>query len=197
MVLAVQWIKGYCAANSCSISTSILPTTAWTIHGLCAIVTSCDNSRAYSNVESLISSSPIYASMKKYWISYTGNNNAFWSHEWSTHGTCYSPANISCSGSKPADLLKYLTDTLALRTKFDVYAALKTAGIVPGATYTSTAFKNAIRAAFPGTTVGLQCSGGYITEMRLGLLGEGGGAIAQPATVSSVTSTCGTSFKYF
>ncbi|KAI8854893.1 ribonuclease T2-like protein [Chytridium lagenaria] len=157
MVLAIQWIKGYCATSSC--------TTAWTIHGLwpntctSAIKTSCDSSRAYSNVETLISSSSIYASMKKYW---------FWAHEWEAHGTCYSPAATTCVGSKPADL---------------------TAGIVPGNTYTSTAFKNAIKAAFGSTmTVGLQCTGGNIYEIRLGLLG--------PSAVSSITSTCGTSFKY-
>ncbi|KAJ3105815.1 ribonuclease T2-like [Phlyctochytrium planicorne] len=134
--------------------------------------------------------------MKTYWPSYTGNYNTFWNHEWATHGTCYSPANVACTGSKPADVVKFFTDALAVRSKFNVYSALKSAGITPGAKYTASAFKSALTSAFPGATIALICSGGYIYEIRIGLVGEGGGAIASASSVSSISGSCGTSFTY-
>jgi ribonuclease T2 len=34
--------------------------------------------------------------MQKYWKAYDGNDEGFWEHEWSKHGTCISTLEPSC-----------------------------------------------------------------------------------------------------
>jgi ribonuclease T2 len=34
--------------------------------------------------------------MQTYWVSDDESNEAFWDHEWKTHGTCISTLNPSC-----------------------------------------------------------------------------------------------------
>ncbi|KAI9335361.1 ribonuclease T2 [Zopfochytrium polystomum] len=203
LVLALQWLPGYCQSTSCS--SGVLagaPSNAWTLHGLwpdsCSgsQVSTCDSSRQYTDTQSRIQSSSIYSDMLTYWISSSGDYNTFWNHEWGKHGTCYSPADTSCTGtSKGADLVQFFSDALALRAKFDLYAPLAAAGITPGGSYSATKIRSAITAAYPGIAVGLQCTSGVLTEARLSLLGVGGGAVAKAASFSE-SDTCSGTVSY-
>lgn len=52
---------------------------------------SCDSTRAYTNISAIIKSfgkTELLSYMQTYWKDYSGNDDSFWSHEWSKHGTC-------------------------------------------------------------------------------------------------------------
>lgn len=81
------------------------PSNSWTIHGLwpdhCdgTFDSSCDTSRAYTNLTALIQtygSQSLLDFMKTYWLSDSESAEAFWEHEWSKHGTCISTLEPSC-----------------------------------------------------------------------------------------------------
>ncbi|ORY40655.1 ribonuclease T2, partial [Rhizoclosmatium globosum] len=81
LVLALQWLPGWCAANTCGQDVkSSIPDGKWTIHGLWPDLCSgarppskgCDTTRNQPSIDSIVKSSPIYADMLKYWISYKG-----------------------------------------------------------------------------------------------------------------------------
>jgi len=81
------------------------PAESWTIHGLwpnnCngSYSESCDVSRAYTNITSLLTSDgqdDVLAFMTKYWVSDDESNEAFWEHEWKVHGTCISTLEPAC-----------------------------------------------------------------------------------------------------
>ncbi|KAJ3170877.1 ribonuclease T2-like [Irineochytrium annulatum] len=205
MVLALQWLPGYCAVNACSFDQTKIPSNRWTIHGLwpdtCsgAQVATCDSARQYTDVYTRLQGSSIFNDMTTYYLSYNGltasGYNSFWSHEWGKHGTCYSPAATSCVSGTNGDVIKFFGDVITAAAKFDLYAPLYNAGIVPGGTYTATAIKTAIQNAFPGIAVGLQCTSGTITEIWIDVLGVGGGAVAKAASFGS-SGTCGSTVKY-
>lgn len=81
------------------------PSNSWTIHGLwpdnCdgTYDSSCDSSRAYTNMTELIQtygSQSLLDFMNTYWLSDSESAEAFWEHEWSKHGTCVSTLEPSC-----------------------------------------------------------------------------------------------------
>ncbi|ORY43610.1 ribonuclease T2 [Rhizoclosmatium globosum] len=212
LVLSIQWLPGWCAANNCA--ADILPSApeaTWSIHGLwpdtCAGTqppkNGCDNARQYQNINDMLTGTAIYDDLVKYWISYKGTDiasyNSFWVHEWGVHGTCYSTANTACVGSNGADVLKFFSDALAVRQKFDVYSALWNAGIKPdGNTYNTDDMTAAIQSAFPGVNVQYLCTGDYVNEMQLSLIGVGGGQIAKPQSYPLLGSNkeCGATVIY-
>ncbi|KAJ3074743.1 ribonuclease T2-like, partial [Podochytrium sp. JEL0797] len=172
-----------------------------TCSGAQTSTTGCDSTRQYTGITSLISSSPIYNDMMKYWISYKGTDTAsydsFWAHEWGKHGTCWSPADLACTGSSPADVETFFGAVLKAHSKYDFFAPLYNAGIIPnGNTYAKSAFTAAIVAAFPGTSVGYVCTGAYVNEIHLSLVAVGGGGIAVPSTLDPETDNCPTQIIY-
>ncbi|KAJ3287370.1 ribonuclease T2-like [Borealophlyctis nickersoniae] len=203
LIIAQQWLKGYCAVNSCSISS--LPST-WTMHGVwpdtCSgsQVSGCTTNNQWTDVESRVSGtdSTLYSNMKSYWISYTGDNNAFWSHEWSKHGTCYSPASQSCVGTaRGADVDRFFKDALNLRTSYPIYTALSNAGINPtGVGRSLTTYKNAIANAWPGIKANFICSGSRLYEIRLAVWSKTGGAGAVGASTFGSDSCPSTGVIY-
>ncbi|ORX88734.1 RNase Sy [Basidiobolus meristosporus CBS 931.73] len=165
IVLTQQWIPGYG------------PDDAFTIHGLWPNTCSggqgpsngCDPSRAYSDIGEIIqnANSSLYDQMDTYWPSYKGNNPEFWEHEWEKHGTCVSTLDPDCYGSdyqEYEDMLDYFQSVLNLRAKYDLYAALASAGITPGGTYTQTRMANAIKSRL-GITPYFKCKSGTLNEI--------------------------------
>jgi len=81
------------------------PDDSWTIHGLwpnnCdgTYSESCDTSRAYKDITTLLKNAGDTSTldyMQTYWVSDDESNEAFWDHEWETHGTCISTLDPSC-----------------------------------------------------------------------------------------------------
>lgn len=81
------------------------PSSSWTIHGLwpndCegSYPEDCDEDRAYTDITSLLENAGETSTleyMQTYWVSDDESNEAFWDHEWETHGTCISTLDPSC-----------------------------------------------------------------------------------------------------
>ena len=81
------------------------PDDSWTIHGLwpnnCdgSYDENCDSSRAYKDITTLLENAgedTTLSFMQDYWLSNDESDEAFWEHEWATHGTCYSTLDPSC-----------------------------------------------------------------------------------------------------
>lgn len=96
--------------------------------------------------------------MNTYWSSYNGSNNAFWSHEWSVHGTCVSTLDPSCYNNyvQDEDVYDFFSKALALRSQYDLYKALAEAGITPGSNPNVADMHTAISAAF-GVDAQIDC----------------------------------------
>lgn len=134
---------------------------------------SCDPSRAYTDITSILSSmAPDTLSyMQTYWKDYQGNDESFWEHEWSKHGTCISTLNPSCytnyqRGEEAAD---FFTKAVSLFKALPTYDWLAAAGITPSntATYTADQIQSALQAQF-GKAVIIGCSSGVLDEVWYG-----------------------------
>lgn len=137
------------------------PSDSWTIHGLwpdnCdgTFTENCDPSRAYTNIASLLSAqgaSDTLSFMQEYWVDINGQNEQFWEHEWSTHGTCYSTLEPSClpSGSaKGAEAVAFFNTVVSLFKTLPTYDWLSSAGITPSTskTYTLSQITSAVKSA--------------------------------------------------
>ncbi|KAF9319221.1 ribonuclease T2-like, partial [Podila horticola] len=152
IVLALQWYRG------------LGPADQFTLHGLWP--NSCDNSpgpasgcdrhRSYHNVQQRLENYPyspvsFMGEMATYWSSSKGDNNQFWSHEWTKHGTCVSTLDPGCMGravTRDHDVYGYFSKAIELRNQFDVHKALADQGIVPGSTPNVNDMHNAVQKAF-------------------------------------------------
>jgi len=59
----------------------------------------CDPTRVYTNISDIITSfgkTDLLDYMSKYWKDYKGQDETFWQHEWSKHGTCISTLEPQC-----------------------------------------------------------------------------------------------------
>jgi len=169
VVLELQWIPGYGPAN------------AFTMHGLwpntCsggrAPADGCDGDRQYSDISSLLTQS-VAADMNTYWPSDQGDNNVFWSHEWQKHGTCVSTLAPNCfqdgTYQQGDEVSIYFGKALELRSTYDIYAAMKSAGLRPVRSasqgYSADKVVAAIRQAY-GVTVELECKKTAIIGVRM------------------------------
>jgi ribonuclease T2 len=108
------------------------PTTSWTIHGLwpnnCdgTYGESCDKSRAYTDITSLLTNAgetDTLSFMQDYWQSNSEGNEAFWDHEWATHGTCISTLDPSCytDYSTGDEAVDFFTRTVSLFKTLPTY----------------------------------------------------------------------------
>jgi ribonuclease T2 len=112
------------------------PPDSWTIHGLwpnaCngSYSEDCDSTRAYTNITELLiedGQEEVLKFMKKYWISDDESDEAFWEHEWKTHGTCISTLEPECyeeyqTGEEAVDFF---------RTVVGLFRALPTYSVRP------------------------------------------------------------------
>ncbi|KAI8991243.1 ribonuclease T2-like protein [Mycotypha africana] len=167
VVLAQQWAPGFGPADE------------FTLHGLwpdtcagrMAPPQGCDNSRKASNIAQIISSmnSTLYNRMATFWPSNKGDNNWFWSHEWTKHGTCVSTLRPTCYGSnykKYQDVVDYFTKVLDLRDQYDIFGALNLNGVGPGRYYNVETVRQAIQKSF-GASAKLDCRGDRLSEVSL------------------------------
>jgi ribonuclease T2 len=154
------------------------PSNSWTIHGLwpdnCdgTYSESCDSSRDYTDITSILTSfgkTSTLDYMNTYWLSDDESNEAFWEHEWSTHGTCVNTLDPSCytdysTGEEAADFFEIVVN---LFQTLDTYGVLSDAGITPSnsKTYTSAEIQDAIKASF-GYEVTLECSDDTLDAME-------------------------------
>ncbi|KAF9967904.1 ribonuclease T2-like [Mortierella alpina] len=169
ILLVQQWYKTLGPANE------------FTIHGLWPDTCSggqgpaegCDSARIYSDIETRLQNYPktpagFVNNLNTYWGSYKGDNNAFWAHEWSKHGTCISNLAPACDTDyvKDQDVFAYFEKTMALRSKYNLYQALSAAGINPGSTPNVADMHAAIKKAF-GVDAQINCNSGVLSEIWL------------------------------
>ncbi|KAF9182621.1 ribonuclease T2-like [Haplosporangium sp. Z 767] len=169
ILLTLQWYNG------------LGPADEFTIHGLWPDTcsggqgpsTGCDAKRIYDNIDTRLRNySGIPAGfmdeLNLYWASYKGDNNAFWAHEWSKHGTCISNLAPSCKSNyvQDEDVYAYFSKTLALRRQYNLYQVLAAAGITPGSNPDTAAMHAAIKKAY-GVDAQINCDSGKLSEIWL------------------------------
>ncbi|KAE9386323.1 ribonuclease T2 [Gymnopus androsaceus JB14] len=154
------------------------PSNSWTIHGLwpdnCdgTFPENCDPSRDQSDITtaSLISIMARRSLLQlQFWKNDPddGSDEELWSHEWDTHGTCYSTLEPSClpSGSASGtDLSSKLS--FEFSRLLPTYTWLENQGITPSSstTHTLTSLLDALKAE-AGVTPMLTCDGSDLDEI--------------------------------
>ncbi|KAJ7897195.1 ribonuclease T2 [Mycena olivaceomarginata] len=159
-------------------SPSTGPSNSWTIHGLwpdhCdgTFDSTCDASRAYTGLSSLLSAqgaSDTLDFMNTYWKDINGDDESFWEHEWSKHGTCMSTLDVKClpSGSpKGAEAVAFFNTVVRLFKQLPTYQWLADAGITPSSstTHTLASLIAALKAGY-GFTPALDCDGSNVSQI--------------------------------
>jgi len=100
--------------------------------------------------------------MKQRWPSYTGENDQFWSHEWTKHGTCCdTTSGVNTQAS-------FFATALAARDKAQLLKALAAASITPnGKSYSYASMATAIKASL-GVSPLMGCkTGNTLSEVGL------------------------------
>ena len=122
------------------------PSDSWTIHGLwpnnCDGTYSedCDESRAYTNITQLLEAAGDTSTldyMQTYWVSDDESNEAFWDHEWETHGTCISTLSPSCYSGYTAgeEAVDFFTTVVSLFQTLPTYTVSSGETLELGAVY--------------------------------------------------------------
>lgn len=161
------------------------PSNSWTIHGLwpdnCdgTYDENCDSSRAYTDITTILNNngkSSLVSYMQNYWQSNSESPEAFWEHEWSTHGTCVSTLDPDCyssytKGQEAADFFQIVVD---LFKTLDTYSALSAAGITPSTskTYTSSQIQAALLKV-TGKAAVISCSNSELYQVYYGFFVNG------------------------
>ncbi|ORZ00360.1 ribonuclease T2-like protein [Syncephalastrum racemosum] len=168
VVLALQWVPGYG------------PDKEFTIHGLWPDTCSggrapgngCDRTRRSNAIGPIVKhlAPDVYQRMRVFWPSYKDNDNWFWSHEWTKHGTCVSTLRPACYGEKYKkyqEVVEYFGKVLDLRDEYDIYGALNAASVFPGRVYNVHTIASALHDAF-GVKMRLDCDrNGQLKEISL------------------------------
>ena len=154
-----------------------MPIDSWTVHGLwpdwCdgSYPANCDQSREYSNISDILTAKggeSTLTEMEKYWKDYEGDDESFWEHEWSKHGTCVSTLEPDCYTDYEAteEAVDYFQRTMALFKSLPTYKWLDDAGITPSEseTYTADEIEKALEKAH-GAPVTISCKGGELNEV--------------------------------
>lgn len=183
------------------------PDDSWTLHGLwpdnCdgSYDANCDHRRAYTNITEILKASgsdDVLSYMQTYWKDYKGDDESFWEHEWSKHGTCISTLNPSCypSYQPTQEVPDFFNRTVSLFQSLPSYTFLEDAGILPSTskTYTAAEIQAALSANHAEKQVYLGCSGGALNEIWYffnvrGTLQDGSFEPAAPLARSKCPST--------
>lgn len=139
----------------------------WTIHGLWPTNEHTSRHPSYCTGEQfdIRLLEGIRNVMSKYWFTYIkgGSDVEFWQHEWEKHGTCA----VSEDNSQFPNQLSYFTTVLNLYTQYNVSAILQLAGIYPGSAYRLQRFRDAFKGVSLEDTVGLRCTGHYVSGVEM------------------------------
>jgi ribonuclease T2 len=105
----------------------------------------------------------LLAYMNKYWVNQGASNAAFWAHEFSKHGTCYSTFDTACYGpqyQENEDVVDFFETAIKYYRGLPTYDWLADAGIVPSNTtrYSLTDLQSALKNRF-GALPYIGCSG--------------------------------------
>ncbi|RKP09063.1 ribonuclease T2-like protein [Thamnocephalis sphaerospora] len=194
LVLAQQWTPKLGRADQ------------FTIHGLWPNTCTdgmtgkhgCDAKRNYPKIGEIIQKADpmLFNHMQMSWPSDRGDSPAFWQHEWEKHGTCLSTVEPACqkNAAPYSDVVSYFRMVLGLHRTYDVYAALKTAGIVPNGTYKRADMEMALNKAWNVRAI-LRCSGRRLKEVRLWFHMQGTDQFV-PTSPLHASSSCGESVEY-
>lgn len=126
--------------------------------------------------------------MSKYWKDYKGDDESFWEHEWSKHGTCVSTLEPSCyeNYDPTEEAADYFDTTVELFKALPTYEWLADADILPSEskTYRLDAVQAALQEQH-GAEVTLGCKGQRLNEVWYhynvkGSLQEGEFVAAEP-----------------
>ncbi|KAF5312893.1 hypothetical protein D9619_002612 [Psilocybe cf. subviscida] len=154
------------------------PSDSWTIHGLwpdncdTTFEENCDPSRAYTGIGTLLTNngaSDTLSFMNTHWVDINGQNEQFWEHEWSTHGTCMSTLVPKClpSGSvKGAEAVAFFQTVVKLFQTLPTFTWLSNEGITPSTskTFTLSQLTSALKAQ-SGFTPALDCTSGALNQI--------------------------------
>jgi ribonuclease T2 len=106
--------------------------------------------------------------MDIYWKDYQGNDETFWEHEWSKHGTCISTLDTVCyAGYVPQqEVVDFFDITTNIFKTLPTYMTLAAAGVIPviGTTYTAAQIQTPLQATH-GASVTLRCQNGALKEV--------------------------------
>lgn len=133
---------------------------------------SCDSSRAYSNISDILKDQgkdDLVTYMDKYWVDIDGDNESFWEHEWSKHGTCINTIEPSCyTDYKPQEEVgDFFQKVVDLFKTLDSYKALSAAGITPddSKTYDLSDIEDALAKIHGGQKPYVGCDSGALNQL--------------------------------
>jgi ribonuclease T2 len=133
--------------------------------------------------------------MSTYWKDYQGNDETFWEHEWSKHGTCISTLDTNCYTNyvPQQEVVDFFNTTTKIFKNLPTYEALATASIVPltGKTYTAAEIQAPLQ-AMHGASVILRCKNGALNDVwyHFGVRGSVQTGQFVPAEPNGTTSNC-------
>jgi ribonuclease T2 len=93
-VFSIQWGGTLCQSgqSNCQKKLSSIPKNIFTLHGLWPSYSNgkkIDSCNTGEEIRIVKDGSHVYTEMETYWLSFTNEDHAFWSHEFNKHGYCY------------------------------------------------------------------------------------------------------------
>eukprot|EP00887_Chlorella_sp_A99_P008271 scaffold12.g8271.t1 len=157
LVLTREWGPTFCATTTCKTE----PYNEFNIHGLWPNTNTAPNPANCSgpSLNTRDFPSSLLNAMNCEWISHTGSNEAFWSYEWSKHGTCALPLFMTQQA--------YFQAAIELNTKYGVASALQAAGLSQTSTSLPSAQVQSALESTWGVKPVLDCQNGNISEVKL------------------------------
>lgn len=106
--------------------------------------------------------------MNKYWKDYKGDDETFWEHEWSKHGTCVSTLDPDCYTDYQAteEAVAFFGKAVELFKTLPTYEWLSAAGITPSSSkkYQLSEIQSVLTKKH-GAAVTLSCRSGALNEV--------------------------------
>lgn len=130
--------------------------------------------------------------MDTYWVDINGDNEQFWSHEWSKHGTCINTIEPSCytDYTPQEEVGDFFQKVVDLFKGLDTYKALADAGITPGSDeYDLSDLEDALAKIHDGKKPQLSCESGELNQVYYYFVVQGNAIDGTYKAVDSVQSS--------